>query len=116
MPTSTEAEARIGTTLGGRYRLLRVVGVGGMGVVYEGEHAVTGRRVAVKLLERAGSANAEATERFLREARLVGALGHPNVIEVLDAGTDGETLFLVLELLHGEDLCGRLARSPGPAL
>lgn len=98
-----------GTVIGGRYRLRRPVGGGGMGVVYEAESIDLGRRCAVKLVRARGSLDAAA--RLKREAHAVAKLTHPNVVHVFDF-VDDETLgpALVMELLTGEPLSGRLAR------
>ncbi|HEX7669772.1 MAG TPA: serine/threonine-protein kinase, partial [Polyangiaceae bacterium] len=104
-------EPRIGTRLDGKYELLRVCGRGGMGVLFEGEHVWTGRRVAVKLLHHQGSSgDGESLSRFLHEARTAAALRHPNVVDILDMGSDGAFPFLVMELLTGESLEALLAR------
>ncbi|GAB3806548.1 protein kinase domain-containing protein [Micromonospora zhanjiangensis] len=91
--------------LAGRYELVRVVGRGGMGEVWEGRDRVIGRRVAIKLLphDRRDVAGAEL---FQREARTAGALSHPGVVTVHDFGQDGDdgSLFLVMEFLVGRDL------------
>jgi serine/threonine protein kinase len=92
------------TTLGGRYRLLRLLGAGGMGRVYEAENLRTGRHVAVKVLDASRSADSAQVARFLQEARSAARLVHPNVVDVIDLDRDGELLFIVQELLHGEDL------------
>ena len=86
-----------------------------MGVVYEAEHTVTGRRVAVKLLRQAGPGNDEAFARFQREARVAGSIDSPHIAQVLDAGRDPTTgwPFMVMELLAGEDL-GQTATRLGP--
>lgn len=105
-------EPRIGTRLDGKYELLRVCGRGGMGVLFEGEHVWTGRRVAVKLLHQQGpTGDGESLSRFLQEARTAAALRHPNVVDILDMGSDGGSPFLVMELLEGESLEALLARS-----
>jgi serine/threonine-protein kinase len=97
-----------------KYKLVRLIGEGGMGNVYEGEHVILGRSAAVKVmhseyLEREGS-----VERFQREAQAASAIGHPNIIEVLDIGpADDGTVFMVMELLDGEsleDVLGRLGK------
>ncbi|MFO0604030.1 MAG: serine/threonine-protein kinase [Polyangiales bacterium] len=97
--------------IAGKYRVLRVLGRGGMGVVYEAENTWTGRRVAVKVLadERR---DAEQVARFLQEARTTATLRHPAVVDVLDMGRDPDTqdLYLVQELLVGETLRARLDR------
>jgi hypothetical protein len=89
-PDASAASA--GRTLDRKYALLRLLGKGGMGEVYEAEHLGTGRRVAVKLirghlLER----GAEAESRFRREARAGAAARSPHIVEVLDAGEDAAT-------------------------
>ena len=97
----------IGETIGGRYALVRVLGAGGMGSVYEAAHIATGERVAVKLINRRllvpGS---EAPSRFRREARAAGALDSPHIVRIVDSGIDEHTssLYLVMEYLSGEDL------------
>jgi len=89
----------------GSYRVIRVLGVGGMGTVYEAEHQRISRRVAVKLLHGEFAQNAELVERFLNEARAVNEIRHPGVIRIFDADKleDG-TPFLVMELLSGHTL------------
>jgi serine/threonine-protein kinase len=107
-----EIDARIGAVLSGRYRLLRVLGAGGMGAVYEAEDDVTKTRVAVKVMLREAMAQAEAVSRFFREAHAAARIEHPNIITVLHVGHDpGEgALFLVEELLAGADLRHALDR------
>jgi serine/threonine-protein kinase len=92
--------------VGGKYALLARLGAGGMGEVWEARHAVTGRRVAVKLLRVTGPRQQEASRRFLREAQAIGRLEHPHVVEVLDAGIDPErqTPYIVQALLRGVGL------------
>ncbi len=106
MTGNVQAVSQVGKTVGDKYRLIRVLGVGGMGVVYEAQHLVTQRKVALKLLHQwvAESSPAAAT-RFLREAQAAASIGHPALVDVFDAGQlpDG-SLFLVFELLDGEDL------------
>jgi serine/threonine protein kinase len=106
-------ERQIGSTVAGKYRLLRVLGRGGMGVVYEAEHGMTRRRVAVKVLHAHHRESADAAKRFINEAQASGRVSHPNVVEVLDAGEDSDgSLYLVLELLTGQDLATHLMRRP----
>jgi tRNA A-37 threonylcarbamoyl transferase component Bud32 len=98
----------------GRYRLVRQLGVGGMGEVWEADDTVLGRRVAVKVLVPELAGDARATRRFVREARATAQLTHPNVTRVYDFGRDGGVPYLVMELLEGDTLADRLAGGPLP--
>jgi serine/threonine protein kinase len=99
-----------GRVLSGRYRLLHTIGVGGMATVYLGEQVTIGKRFAVKVMHSAQLQHAESVERFLREARAVSKIHHEHVIEVVDFGRVAEGVYMVMELLVGEDLCSCLAR------
>ncbi|HEX2211829.1 MAG TPA: serine/threonine-protein kinase [Longimicrobium sp.] len=108
-----------GRTLCARYRIDAVIGRGGMGAVYRAMDERLGRAVAVKVIGITAADPAEhgrLQARFLREARAAAALHHPNVVSVYDFGTDPEVGldFLVMELLQGEDLAVRLARTGPP--
>ncbi len=111
MPSLTHRE-RIGTVIGGRYEIRRLIGEGGMGAVFEAQHRFTKRRVALKVLQAEYASNGEATARFLQEAQSATAINHTNIVQVLDMGVDGtdesQTVYLVLEFLEGEDLAARL--------
>ncbi|WP_224058281.1 serine/threonine-protein kinase [Streptomyces kanamyceticus] len=105
--------------LGDRYRLLRQLGEGGMGQVWEARDETLGRLVAVKLIAMLAGGNNkgdEARARFLREARITAALHHPNVVTVHDLGQangeNGTAPFLVMELLRGEALDALVRRGP----
>jgi len=98
----------------GPYRLLREIGGGGMGVVYEAEDARLGRRVAVKLLPPEYSRDRKAKERFLREARAASTVDHPNLCTVHDVGESEGRLYIVLALYEGETLRERIRRGPLP--
>ncbi|MGD6741493.1 protein kinase domain-containing protein [Streptomyces sp. BH106] len=105
--------------LAGRYRLVRPLGQGGMGEVWEARDEALGRPVAVKvisMLAGGGSTADEARARFLREARITAALQHPHIVTVHDVGTavtaEGSTPFLVMELLRGEGLDAAVRRGP----
>jgi serine/threonine protein kinase len=101
----SQAMNLVGNAVGGKYTLKRVLGIGGMGAVYEAVHAYTNRRVAVKILEPEYAASSDATARFLQEAQAPSSIGHPNIVEVLDAGEDAAVgLYVVLEYLDGEDM------------
>jgi serine/threonine-protein kinase len=95
----------------GNYRVLSLLGEGGMGAVYLAEHPGIGRRVAVKVLHKQFSGDEQLLGRLLNEARAANAIRHPNIIEILDSGMrDDGTPYLVMELLEGESLGGRLRR------
>jgi len=88
----------------GRYKLVDLIGAGGMGQVYKAEHAVMGRLVAVKILSKARLNNKTAVERFRREVKAAAKLDHPNIITAHDAGQIADTHFLVMEYVEGQDL------------
>jgi tRNA A-37 threonylcarbamoyl transferase component Bud32 len=98
----------------GRYRLVRRIGVGGMGEVWEADDTVLGRRVALKVLVQELADDARATKRFVREARAAAKLTHPNVARVYDFGRGPGLPYLVMELLEGDTLADRLAGGPLP--
>ncbi|NMC69535.1 MAG: serine/threonine protein kinase [Myxococcales bacterium] len=100
-----------GALLADKYRLVRLLGRGGVGEVYEAVHEVIGLRVAVKLIRFEYAGNPELAARFLQEARAAAAVGHPGIVQVHDVGTshDGRT-YLVMEFLEGEDLERRMRR------
>ncbi|MGA7416086.1 MAG: serine/threonine-protein kinase, partial [Bryobacteraceae bacterium] len=97
----------------GHYRIVRKIGEGGMGVVYEARDERLGRAVAIKTL-RGTDETEEARKRLWREARSLARVSHPHVCQLFDAGEDGETVFLVLELLEGQSLAERLTGGPLP--
>ncbi|MBP6840602.1 MAG: hypothetical protein KA190_25105, partial [Kofleriaceae bacterium] len=95
-----ETEALVGTIVDGRYRLDAVIGRGGMGVVFRGEHVSIRRPVAVKVLHTSLAGVPELRGRFEREAWAIGRIDHPNCISIFDFGAmpDG-SLYLAMELL-----------------
>jgi serine/threonine-protein kinase len=94
-----------GTVISDRYRVLSRLGRGGMGTVYLGEHLTVGRNVAIKVLTHQWSGNEGVKQRFRAEARAASAAGHPNIVEVFDAGElDDGRLYLVMEFLTGRNL------------
>ena len=105
---------RVGQTLAGRYRLLRLLGAGGMGTVYLAEHVHLGRHTAIKLLHAEFGLNADAESRFRREALLAAKISHPSVAQIydFDRTADGEFL-IAMEYVEGETVAQRL-RSAGP--
>jgi serine/threonine-protein kinase len=107
-----------GVTLGGKYRILRKIGSGGIGAVYAAEHVALGSHVAVKVLRGAAAMDASEIARLRREARVQVSIEHPNVIRVLDLDQlpDG-SIYVVMELLQGRSLAARLkAGGPLPAV
>jgi hypothetical protein len=94
----------------GRYRIVRLLGRGGMGCVYEAIHRDLGKRVAIKTLLPALAASPESRARFLREGQAAARICHPHVVDVTDVVADGRTTYLVMEYLEGEDLGARIGR------
>lgn len=96
----------------GRYRVMRRIGVGSFGEVYEARHEDLERRCALKVIQVPLTGNDEIRARFVREARAAAGLQHPHIVTVLDFGIDGDTLFIAMEFLEGESLGQRLFRGP----
>src|SRR5215813_13806737 len=104
------ADGLIGKVLGG-HRITRKIGEGGMGVVYEAEHQLIGRRAAIKCLLPELSANAEACGRFFIEARAAALISHPSLVDIYDSGhTENGSAYIIMEFLDGEDLGAYLRR------
>jgi tetratricopeptide (TPR) repeat protein/predicted Ser/Thr protein kinase len=99
-PKPAGVELKAGDFLGGNYRIVREIGRGGMGVVYEAQDETLQRRVAIKRMQGADSGD---TQRFLREARLVAQLKHPHLAEIYNVVVAGEP-FLVFEFVQGQGL------------
>src|SRR6476620_5262500 len=97
----------IGTKLG-RYEIRSLIGVGGMGEVYRASDPKIGRDVAIKILPTDFSADNDRVARFEREAQAAGALNHPNILAIHDVDTQDGILYVVSELLEGEELRVRL--------
>lgn len=91
-----------------RYRLTALLGQGGMGSVWRATHLNLGSEVAIKLINPAVADNPEVQERFVREAKAAAGLSSPHVVQVMDYGVDGDTPYIVMELLQGESLSERL--------
>jgi len=98
----------------GRYRIVRKLGEGGMGVVYAAHDERLDRPVAIKRI-RPDLTHGQARERFWREARAASSVSHPHVCQLYEIDEDGGGLFLTMELLEGEPLSERVARGPLPA-
>ena len=99
----------VGRTIEGKYEIVRRIGEGGMGSVYEVRHLLLGKKLAIKVLLPEVAGDPDVVRRFHNEARIAASLGHDNVIEITDMGVlpDGAP-FLVMELLQGESLAHRL--------
>jgi eukaryotic-like serine/threonine-protein kinase len=108
-PASTSSQM-IGTVLSGRYKLEAKLGSGGMSTVYLARDTTLDRQVAVKVMHREMSEQADQLERFRQEARAVAKLSHPNVVAVIDAGEDGGHPYIVFEYVEGETLKQRINR------
>jgi serine/threonine protein kinase len=102
----------LGDTIGGKYRVERALGRGGMGAVFEVTHCVTNKRFAIKWLMSEPSSSNDAVTRFVREAQVAGRCEHENIVEVYDIDRHNGQLFMVMELLKGESLAERIIRCP----
>jgi serine/threonine protein kinase len=112
-PSRSGVFARCSGTKFGSYALVRLLGKGGTGAVYEAEHRWLRRRVALKILRAqsvAGACDERDVERFLREGRAAARVRHPHVVEVFDFGFDEGSPFLAMELVEGETMQRLLAR------
>jgi serine/threonine-protein kinase len=100
-----------GQVIDGKYRIVRLLGEGGMGAVYEGENVRIHRRVAIKVLHAGVAGNADAVQRFEREAQAAGRIGSDHIVEVLDLGNlpEGDR-YMVMEYLDGESLSHRIQK------
>jgi Zn-finger nucleic acid-binding protein/tRNA A-37 threonylcarbamoyl transferase component Bud32 len=100
----------------GNFVLQQPIGAGGMGVVFVGEHRITGHRVAIKVLRPEVAVERQMVQRLFDEARALTGLAHPGLVQVLDCGiADGVGPYLVMELLEGENLRRLMRRQPQPA-
>jgi serine/threonine-protein kinase len=108
------ADPLVGRTLSARYRLVRPLGSGGMALVYLARHVMIDRLSAIKVLRRDLGMSASHRERFLREARAVNRVNHPNIVEITDFGESDGLVFLVMEYMEGESLHAILRRGRFP--
>src|SRR6187402_2155704 len=112
--TATNARddlAEIGQVLGGRYRLIELLGSGGMATIYRATDTGLGRDVALKLLRPEYLRDPDFSARFRQEAQSAASLSHPNVVTVYDYGEDPSGPYIVMELIDGEDVATILRRS-----
>jgi non-specific serine/threonine protein kinase len=100
---------QIGSQVAG-YRILGILGQGGMGVVYEAEHALLGRKAALKTLLSELSGNEDFKQRFIRESQVVAAIDHPNIIPIYDAGELAGTAYIAMRYVPGADLAHLIER------
>ena len=103
----------LGTIVDGRFRVLEVIGRGGMGVVYKVEHVRMGKIAAMKVLHRDLADDPDVIGRFEREAAAVSRLHHPNAVQVFDFGAAQGALYLIMEYVRGQDL-GTIVERDGP--
>src|SRR4051794_22522810 len=97
------AELAVGEEFAG-HRIERVVGRGGMGVVYLGEHLRLGRKVAIKVLSPELARDETLRRRFIQESRLAAGLEHPNIVPVYDAGEADGVAYISMRFVNGSDL------------
>jgi serine/threonine-protein kinase len=117
--SATQDETLSGQVIAGRWRVDAVIGKGGVGTVYHGEHLGTERHVAIKVLQATYARQAEFRKRFEREARAASKLSHPSCVNVLDFGEHEGHLFLVMEFAAGqllEDEIKKGALAPAEAV
>ena len=118
-PTSREAISPayqwVGRTIAEKYEIQSMLGEGGMGAVYMAKHTGVGKRFAIKLLHEQFAHHAEMTERFMREARAAGEVGHDNIIEIYDIGKEPSgAVYMVMEVLKGSSLEDVVHANPIP--
>src|SRR5580692_1458158 len=113
-PASDEGASDPASMVGKRvhkYEIVRVIGRGGMGTVYEALNTTIGKRVAMKFVDAAVTKNQDAVARFQREAQAASAVESAHIVEIFDSGTaDDGRPYIVMELLRGEDLSHRIKR------
>jgi serine/threonine protein kinase len=110
----SDGDPLIGQLLSGRYKIIRKIGEGGMGIVYEAEHVVIEKRVGLKVLREDFSSRVDVVERFRQEAKSASKIGHENIIDISDFGvTQNGANYFVMELLTGHDLAEELEKK-GP--
>jgi len=108
-----QAPSLTGTQIS-HYRVLTLLGVGGMGEVYEARDVRLDRSVAIKVLPRDVAADSQRRMRFEREARVISQLNHPHICAIYDVGDENGIPYIVMELVNGETLAQQIDRQPIP--
>jgi serine/threonine-protein kinase len=108
---TNENDLKVGDILGG-FKIEKVLGRGGMGVVFKAHELSLNRKIALKVLASRLSADEEFIQRFKREAQVIAALRHPNIVNILSYGQDQELHYFAMEYIQGEDL-GEVLRRKG---
>jgi serine/threonine-protein kinase len=106
------ADPLLGRVIAERYRIVELIGRGGMGVVYKAEHVHIGKVVALKLLHGELVRDREVIKRFRREAEAASKLSHPNTVQIFDFGESQGLMYLVMEFVEGRDL-GQIVQAQG---
>ncbi len=96
------------------YQILGILGQGGMGAVYRVRNLLSGREEAMKIVLPAHAADAEATDRFLREIKVQASLQHPNITQLRTALRSEQSILMIMELVDGESLEAKLRNGPLP--
>jgi serine/threonine-protein kinase len=109
-PLAKATDPLLGRTIAARYRIMRRLGAGGMANVYLARHVIIERMSAIKVLRQDLALNPASRERFLREARAVNRINHPNIVEITDYGEFEGMAYLVMEYVEGESLLALLKR------
>jgi len=104
MSTNDKFEKLIGQTIDNRYKLVAIVGIGGMSVVFKAEDLKNGKTVAVKVLKECSDADSYAVKCFINESRAISMLSHENIVKVYGMSLDGDLKYIVMELADGKTL------------
>ncbi|HEX4354233.1 MAG TPA: protein kinase, partial [Polyangiales bacterium] len=94
----------VGQIVEGRYAIEARIGEGGMGVVYRARHAVLKKTIALKVMRSDQAHDPDVVQRFVREARASSAIGHPNIVDISDFGTQDGSIYFAMEYLQGQSL------------
>src|SRR5690349_1770086 len=112
MQSQPPGDPLVGSTVAGRYKIIKLLGEGGMGQVYLAEHSAIEKRIALKVLRAEYAHKGEIVTRFQQEAISASRIKHPNVLDVFDFGQlENGCFYLAMEYLEGNDLADELSRS-----